>query len=321
MASRDRRVVAGRPLTATREVGLRSFVAHNLPGLDTLDRWTYRIIAFGFPLLTLTIITGAIWAQYAWGRWWGWDPKETSSLVAWLVYAAYLHGRVRRGWQGGPAAAFSIIGFLAILFCYAGVNLLPGLHSYGGQVMRENGHLVLGGFTGVDPTEAVLTQVFMVAYLLSALAYLAFTVSRNHTLGEIGSALAWLGFVLLGVVLATRTYHLGRLPLTSGYDFALCFVWGVSAAYLVAERVFKAKVLGAFVLPIILVLIMYAYLFFPSKDSAPLMPALQNRFWLHVHVSVAIIAYGALALSCATAVMYFVKRRLLGPSASPGAAA
>ena len=69
-------------------------------------------------------------------------------------------------------------------------------------------------------------------------------------------------------------------------------------------------------LPIILVLTMYAYLFFPAKDSAPLMPALQNRFWLHLHVSVAIIAYGALALSCGTAMMYFVKRKLLGASAS-----
>ena len=293
--------------------GIRGFVAQNLPSLAALDRLTYQIIAFGFPLLTLTIITGSIWAQAAWGRWWGWDPKETASLVAWLVYAAYLHGRVRRGWHGAPAATFAILGFLAILFCYAGVNLVPGLHSYGGQAMRQNGHLVLGGFAGVDSTEVTLTKAFMIAYLVAALAYLAFTVSRNVSLGKAGSALAWIGFLLLGVILATRTYRLGRLPLTSGYDFALCFVWGVSAAYLVAEKVLKSRALGAFVLPIILVLTMYAYLFFPSKDSAPLMPALQNRFWLHVHVSVAIIAYGALALSCATAVMYFIKRKLLSP--------
>jgi ABC-type transport system involved in cytochrome c biogenesis permease subunit len=300
---------------------LRAFVADNLPSLETLDRLTYQIIAFGFPLLTLTIITGSIWAQAAWGRWWGWDPKETASLIAWLVYAAYLHGRVRRGWQGAPAAAFAILGFLAILFCYAGVNLVPGLHSYGGQSMRQNGHLVLGGFTGVGSTEVTMTKVFMIAYLVAAMAYLASAVSRNGTLGKAGSVLTWIGFLLLAVILATRTYRLGRLPLTSGYDFALCFVWGVSAAYLVAERVLKSRVLGAFVLPIILILIMYAYLFFPSKDSTPLMPALQNRFWLHVHVSVAIIAYGALALSCATAVMYFVKRKLLPPANRTGAAA
>ena len=72
----------------------------NLPSLDTLDQLTYQIIAFGFPLLTLVIITGAVWAQTAWGRWWGWDPKETASLVAWLIYAGYLHGRLRRGWRG-----------------------------------------------------------------------------------------------------------------------------------------------------------------------------------------------------------------------------
>ncbi len=290
-----------------------SFLADRLPGLETLDRLTCRIISFGFPLLTLTIITGSTWAQAAWGRWWGWDPKETASLVAWLVYAAYLHGRVRRGWQGGPAAAFAVLGFLAILFCYAGVNLLPGLHSYGGQLVREDGHLLLGGFRGVPGSEAALTKAFMIAYLLAALGYLGFTVSRNATAGRIATSLAWAGFLLLTGILASRTYRLGRLPLTSGYDFALCFVWGVAAAYLVAEKVLRSRALGAFVLPVILVLSMYAYLFFPSKDSAPLMPALQNRFWLHVHVSVAVVAYGALALSCATAVMYFVKRRLAAP--------
>src|ERR1039457_4316156 len=137
--------------------GLRSYLADSLPSLEVLDRLTYQIIAFGFPLLTLTIITGSIWAQAAWGQWWGWDPKETASLVAWLVYAAYLHGRVRRGWQGAPAATFSLLGFLAILFCYAGVNLLPGLHSYGGQSMMRDGHLALGGFSGVGSAEIKLT--------------------------------------------------------------------------------------------------------------------------------------------------------------------
>jgi ABC-type transport system involved in cytochrome c biogenesis permease subunit len=293
-------------------------VAANLPSLETLDRLTYQIIAFGFPLLTLTIITGSIWAQTAWGKWWGWDPKETASLVAWLIYAAYLHGRVRRGWQGGPAATFAILGFLAILFCYAGVNFVGGgLHAYGSSALRgENGQLVLGGFSGVGSLEMALTEGFVLAYFVAMLAYIAGTVSRNVTLGKIGTVLTWIGFVLLTVVIADRTARLGRLPLTSGYDFALCFVWGVSAAYLVAERMLKSRVLGAFVLPIILVLTMYAYLFFPSKGTAPeMLPALQNKFWLHVHVSVAIIAYGALALSCGTAIMYFVKRKLLGPAA------
>ena len=305
--------------SAQKPAGGRSFVAANLPSLETLDRVTYQIIAFGFPLLTLTIITGSIWAQTAWGKWWGWDPKETASLVAWLIYAAYLHGRVRRGWQGGPAAAFAILGFVAILFCYAGVNLVGGLHSYGANAMRgPNGQLNLGGFAGIDQGEVVMTESFVMAYFAAMLAYIAFTVSRHVTLGKIGTVLTWIGFVLLSVILASRTARMGRLPLTSGYDFALCFVWGVSAAYLVAERLFKSRVLGAFVLPIILVLIMYAYLFFPSKETtAEMMPALQNKFWLHVHVSVAIVAYGALALSCGTAVMYFVKRKLLGPAAPP----
>jgi ABC-type transport system involved in cytochrome c biogenesis permease subunit len=316
MTTKGRSSVGDEAEAAGKPAGWRGFVADNLPSLATLDRLTYQIIAFGFPLLTLTIITGSIWAQYAWGRWWGWDPKETSSLVAWLIYAAYLHGRVRRGWQGGPAAAFAILGFLAILFCYAGVNLVGGLHSYGGQAMRQNGQLNLGGWTGIDPTEVAMTEIFMLSFLLAALSYIASTVSRNLTLGKIGTVLTWVGFIVLGIILAGRTARMGRLPLTSGYDFALCFVWGVSAAYLVAERVLKSRVLGAFVLPIILVLIMYAYLFFPSKETTPeMMPALQNKFWLHIHVTVAIVAYGALALSCGTAIMYFVKRKLLGPAA------
>jgi ABC-type transport system involved in cytochrome c biogenesis permease subunit len=307
---------------ARKPAGGRGFVAANLPSLETLDRLTYQIIAFGFPLLTLTIITGSIWAQTAWGKWWGWDPKETASLVAWLIYAAYLHGRVRRGWQGVPAARFAILGFIAIFFCYAGVNLLGlGLHAYGAGSMRgTNGQLNLGGFAGIDQTEVVMTEIFVMAYFAAMLAYIAFTVSRNLTLGKIGTVLTVVGFALLTIILATRTSRMGRLPLTSGYDFALCFVWGVSAAYLVAERLFKSRVLGAFVLPIILVLIMYAYLFFPSKETtAEMLPALQNKFWLHVHVCVAIVAYGALALSCGTAVMYFVKRKLLGPAAPPRA--
>ena len=85
-------------------------------------------------LLTLGIITGAAWANYAWGTYWSWDPKETWSLIVWFIYAAFLHARFTRGWVGRRAAWLSIFGFVATIFCYLGVNLvLSGLHSYGGS--------------------------------------------------------------------------------------------------------------------------------------------------------------------------------------------
>ena len=118
----------------------------------------------------------------------------------------------------------------------------------------------------------------------------------------------WLGLLTLTAVLGLRTCQAGRLPLTSGYGFALCFIWAVSVAYLVGERL-GTKMLGVFVLPIVLALIVCGYLLFPAKQSIPLIPALQNKLWLHVHVSLAICAYGALALSCATGVMYFARRQ------------
>jgi cytochrome c-type biogenesis protein CcsB len=91
----------------------------------------YRALTIGFPLLTLGIITGSVWAQYAWGSYWSWDPKETWSLITWLIYAAVLHARLTVGWRGRKAAWFSIFGFLAVLFTFLGVNLLlSGLHSY-----------------------------------------------------------------------------------------------------------------------------------------------------------------------------------------------
>lgn len=103
------------------------------PPTRVLDDLNYRAIMIGFPLLTLGIITGAAWANYAWGTYWSWDPKETWSLIVWFVYAAFLHARFTRGWVGKRAAWLSIIGFAATLFCYLGVNLfLSGLHSYGG---------------------------------------------------------------------------------------------------------------------------------------------------------------------------------------------
>ncbi len=103
------------------------------PSIRILDDLNYKAIMIGFPLLTLGIVTGAAWANYAWGTYWSWDPKETWSLIVWFVYAAFLHARITRGWVGKRAAWLSIIGFAATIFCYLGVNLfLSGLHSYGG---------------------------------------------------------------------------------------------------------------------------------------------------------------------------------------------
>jgi len=103
------------------------------PSARILDDINYKSIMIGFPLLSLGIITGAAWANYAWGTYWSWDPKETWSLIVWFIYAAFLHARFTRGWVGKRAAWLSIFGFAATIFCYLGVNLvLSGLHSYGG---------------------------------------------------------------------------------------------------------------------------------------------------------------------------------------------
>jgi cytochrome c-type biogenesis protein CcsB len=96
-----------------------------LPALDILDEINYRCLTLGFPLLTVAIITGAIWAETAWGTYWSWDPKETWSLITWFIYAALLHGRLTTGWRGRKAALLSIIGFFILLFTFLGVNLLP----------------------------------------------------------------------------------------------------------------------------------------------------------------------------------------------------
>jgi cytochrome c-type biogenesis protein CcsB len=101
------------------------------PSLDSLDGLVYKTIVVGFPLLTLGIVTGAAWANYAWGSYWSWDPKETWSLITWFVYALFLHARFTREWRGKRTALLSIIGFAAVIFTYFGVNyLLSGLHSY-----------------------------------------------------------------------------------------------------------------------------------------------------------------------------------------------
>jgi cytochrome c-type biogenesis protein CcsB len=106
-------------------------VLSRLPDNKVLDELTYQLIMFGFLFLTGGIITGAVWANSAWGRYWGWDPKETWSLITWFVYSTLIHARMMRGWHGKRIAFLSILGFMAVIFTYFGVNLLPGLHSYG----------------------------------------------------------------------------------------------------------------------------------------------------------------------------------------------
>ena len=100
--------------------------------LKSLDNWSYRIIGLGFPFLTVGIISGGVWANEAWGSYWSWDPKETWALVTWLVFAAYLHARITKGWEGKKTAILGSLGFFVIWICYLGVNFLgKGLHSYG----------------------------------------------------------------------------------------------------------------------------------------------------------------------------------------------
>ena len=104
----------------------------NFSHSEELDTLSYRSILVGFVLLTLGLITGAIWANEAWGTWWSWDPKETWAFISWLFYAAYLHMRISKGWQGRKPALLATAGFFVVLICYIGVNFLGiGLHSYG----------------------------------------------------------------------------------------------------------------------------------------------------------------------------------------------
>jgi cytochrome c-type biogenesis protein CcsB len=104
-----------------------------LPASETLDKVAYRVVAFSFPLYTVAIICGAIWAEAAWGRYWGWDPKETWAFIVWVVYACYLHARATAGWKGRAAAWINLLGFGAITFNFLVVNIVvSGLHSYAG---------------------------------------------------------------------------------------------------------------------------------------------------------------------------------------------
>jgi cytochrome c-type biogenesis protein CcsB len=100
--------------------------------LESVDNLSYRTISFGFPLLTIGIIAGAVWANEAWGSYWSWDPKETWALITWLVFASYLHARITRSWQGKKPAIIASVGFIVVWICYLGVNFLgKGLHTYG----------------------------------------------------------------------------------------------------------------------------------------------------------------------------------------------
>lgn len=110
--------------------GSAGFLASRLPSLEWMDDYMYKVVAFAFVFQTLVVITGAIWAETAWGSPWSWDPKEVWSLITWLIYALYLHARLTRDWKGRRAAWLNVIGFAAVIFTFVGVNLLPGLHSY-----------------------------------------------------------------------------------------------------------------------------------------------------------------------------------------------
>ena len=108
-------------------------LVQRLPDAQTLDRIAYRTTIFGFPVFGFGVIFGAIWAEEAWGRYWGWDPKETVSFIAWVIYAAYLHARSTAGWRDRKAAWINVVGFVAMVFNLFFVNLVTvGLHSYAG---------------------------------------------------------------------------------------------------------------------------------------------------------------------------------------------
>ena len=109
-----------------------SIKKNRLSLLESIDNLSYRTISFGFPLLTIGIIAGAVWANEAWGSYWSWDPKETWALITWLVFASYLHSRIIKSWQGRKPAIIASFGFIVVWICYLGVNFLgKGLHTYG----------------------------------------------------------------------------------------------------------------------------------------------------------------------------------------------
>ena len=117
---------------AVAAIGQKGLETPYLSLAERLDNYSYRVLALGFPLLTVGILSGAVWANEAWGSYWSWDPKETWALITWLVFAIYLHARILKGWTGRKPAIIATFGFFVVWFCYLGVNLLgTGLHSYG----------------------------------------------------------------------------------------------------------------------------------------------------------------------------------------------
>jgi len=299
---------------------------------DRLDAITYRLIALGFILLTLTIITGAAWAQYTWHKWWSWDPKETSALVAWLVYLVYLHGRLL-GWRKPLVAWIAVLGAFGVVFCYAGVNFLGGMHSYGATTQN-----VLEGarhaFTGMQTTEAGLAMAFLACYLAGFMLYLATAVFsgvlsvgrptessppvRNRRLVSVllllpGALPTLAGFILHTIALVYRSVliyhatHAVHLPFSSGYEYAACFAWAMALVFLILQLRIPTPVLGAAAMPFILLVLAYGFLWFGNKGVEGLPPALQNRFWLHLHVAIAIVSYAALIIATATSAIYLVR--------------
>jgi cytochrome c-type biogenesis protein CcsB len=122
----NRRVAAGRA-----EPG--NGIVRRLPGIEQIDRLTYRTIVFGFPVWTFGVITGAIWADEAWGRYWGWDPVETWAFITWVLYASFLHARATAGWRGRRAHYIQLLGFASLTFNILVVQVfIAGLHSYSG---------------------------------------------------------------------------------------------------------------------------------------------------------------------------------------------
>jgi cytochrome c-type biogenesis protein CcsB len=130
----EKRLATARQAEApARIVDLEGSALAKLPSLATLDRIAYRTAIIAFPVYTFAIIAGAMWAEVAWGRYWGWDPKETVAFISWVIYACYLHARATTGWRGVRAAWISVLGFAAIIFNLFFVNMVvSGLHSYAG---------------------------------------------------------------------------------------------------------------------------------------------------------------------------------------------
>ncbi len=113
-------------------IGKNFFKLKNEKLFKKIDLWSYRVISLGFPCLTVGIISGAVWANEAWGNYWSWDPKETWAFITWIIFSIYLHSRITQGWSEKSAAIIATFGFFSIWICYLGVNFLAkGLHSYG----------------------------------------------------------------------------------------------------------------------------------------------------------------------------------------------